>query len=747
MARGGNVRIGIVADPEGVRKGVKQAERDLDGLGKRGSSHLKSIGAAAAVSGGAAGLGLLAVGLTASVKASMEAEKTQARLEAQLKASGISYKAHAKQIDEVIQKHSQLSGLDDEDLTDAFTNIVRVTGDVDKSLRLTGLAADFARAKHLDVAKAGEIVGKVAGGNTGILKRYGIEIEKGATASQGLAALQGKFAGQAAAYGKTTAGSIDRAKVASQNLAETVGGMLAPAVTKGAGVLATLAVGAQQKLPGALATARRAVNTVRDAITGFVAKNRDDINSFLQAARNVGTVVKTVFDGFVLPTIRRLLPAFRQMFGGAVQVIRGAVRVISGILTGDFGKAWDGVKDIVRGGLRYITGAIRGATAGIRQAASMIGSAIVGGIKSAFTGGVGLVSDIGNAIRGWLNRVTPFGDKVSLGPVHFRIPALARGGPITGGTPGHDSVPALLMPGEHVWTSREVAAAGGHRAMYAMRRMFGGGSQATGLGMAAGGGVYNYAQLEGLWRRAGGPAGAQAVAAAVALAESGGNPGASNRNTNGTIDRGLWQINSIHGALSTFDVMSNARAAVRISSGGRNWQPWVTFWNGAYRRFLQSGVSADTGGPVSGITGAAKRMRRGARGFTQTGSKVYGIQKGRDAFTYPLEPGSGHAGFLKIPEATADSPVPLAGGVTAAGVWGDQYNPPASGGQQTLADAILQLAAEQKLNREAAQRIAATTGGAAIFGLLAQMASTGIGTSFNLANQSAGRGAGVHATY
>lgn len=34
--------------------------------------------------------------------------------------------------------------------------------------------------------------------------------------------------------------------------------------------------------------------------------------------------------------------------------------------------------------------------------------------------------------------------------------------------------------------------------------------------------------------------------AAIALEESGGNPLAHNHNSNGTVDRGLWQINSIH---------------------------------------------------------------------------------------------------------------------------------------------------------------------------------------------------------
>lgn len=90
---------------------------------------------------------------------------------------------------------------------------------------------------------------------------------------------------------------------------------------------------------------------------------------------------------------------------------------------------------------------------------------------------------------------------------------------------------------------------------------------------------YSFSQLESLWKQAGGSATYAAMAAAVATAESGGNPNASNKNSNGTTDRGLWQINSIHGSQSTFDPVSNARAAVSISKNGTNWRPWCTAWS------------------------------------------------------------------------------------------------------------------------------------------------------------------------
>jgi hypothetical protein len=233
----GNVRVSITGDADGLQRATRSAERDLDRFGKSSS---KSLGALKTAAAGAAtaGVGLAAVLGIDAVKAAAEAEKSQARLQAQLKANEISWQRHAAEIDKVIQKHSLLSGIDDEDLQDAFTNIIRVTGDLDKGLRLVGLASDIARAKQMEVAKAGELVAKVAGGNIGILARYGIVIKDGSTATEALAQLQQKFAGQAEAYGKTASGSLDRLKVAWENIAETLGQALTPHLAKAADSIA-----------------------------------------------------------------------------------------------------------------------------------------------------------------------------------------------------------------------------------------------------------------------------------------------------------------------------------------------------------------------------------------------------------------------------------------------------------------------------------------------------------------------------
>jgi hypothetical protein len=99
---------------------------------------------------------------------------------------------------------------------------------------------------------------------------------------------------------------------------------------------------------------------------------------------------------------------------------------------------------------------------------------------------------------------------------------------------------------------------------------------------AAAGGTLGCSGLEALWESAGGPASAAFTAAEIAEAESGGRQYAVNVNSNGTVDRGYWQINSSHGPLSTFDAYGNARAAVLISSDGTDWTPWTTYQTGAY---------------------------------------------------------------------------------------------------------------------------------------------------------------------
>lgn len=88
------------------------------------------------------------------------------------------------------------------------------------------------------------------------------------------------------------------------------------------------------------------------------------------------------------------------------------------------------------------------------------------------------------------------------------------------------------------------------------------------------------------------------TAVAVALAESGGDPGAVNRGTPGHPEnsQGLWQINldahPQYNGTNIMDPSSNAAAAFAVSSGGNNFGPWSTFTNGSYKNYISQALAA-----------------------------------------------------------------------------------------------------------------------------------------------------------
>jgi hypothetical protein len=109
---------------------------------------------------------------------------------------------------------------------------------------------------------------------------------------------------------------------------------------------------------------------------------------------------------------------------------------------------------------------------------------------------------------------------------------------------------------------------------------------------------YGFSQLEALWTRAGGAKTAAPVMAAIALAESAGDPAA--HNPSGAA--GLWQILGLPFAGNPYDPGTNARMAVaKYQSQGL--RAWATYTSGAYRKFLPGGVSAQVPGRAASSTG------------------------------------------------------------------------------------------------------------------------------------------------
>jgi hypothetical protein len=200
----------------GVGQAATRMERDVD-RAESGMQRFSRTGAAlGAVVGSVAGV------LSEFARAAAEEEATFSRLEAAVDATGQSFDELEPAIAAAIAGAEDLSFADDQ-AAEALTRLTATTGSAEEAMSLLALTMDVARGRNISLATAADLVGKVAAGNTGILARYGIVIAEGATATEALASLQQRYAGQSEAYAATTQGGIDRLKNSFDNWAESVG--------------------------------------------------------------------------------------------------------------------------------------------------------------------------------------------------------------------------------------------------------------------------------------------------------------------------------------------------------------------------------------------------------------------------------------------------------------------------------------------------------------------------------------------
>lgn len=153
------------------------------------------------------------------------------------------------------------------------------------------------------------------------------------------------------------------------------------------------------------------------------------------------------------------------------------------------------------------------------------------------------------------------------------------------------------------------------------------------------------------------------TATAIALAESGGNPGAIG--DQGT-SYGLWQIHlPAHPGVSVgqaTDPASAAKLAYSISSGGSNFGPWSTYTNGAYKAQL-SGVTTAVNSVIQQCVTFVEQLFK-PLGFAQSGPAT--------AAQYATTGGAGslsaqgwqHASSLRPGEIIVEQP---GAGVSSAG--------------------------------------------------------------------------------
>lgn len=250
FGRGAKLEVVVAGDTRRLDRALTRSEARLRKFGK----NVSAAGSGAGVGGG--GMGILALGTRTNVaiagaaalglglrsmnKAANESEVVLGQTSVAVRQAGIDWGMTAKQIADGADRISKASALDDEDVLKSFQVFVRGQKDVGKSLELAALAADVARGRYTDLESATQLVNKASMGQIGALRRAGIAIDANATSAQALNALYKAYSGSAKQYAESAAGGADKLKVAWENLQETLGSTLAPAIGDTSSSLADL---------------------------------------------------------------------------------------------------------------------------------------------------------------------------------------------------------------------------------------------------------------------------------------------------------------------------------------------------------------------------------------------------------------------------------------------------------------------------------------------------------------------------
>lgn len=214
--------LGItIQSKDETKPGVESAEGNISKLHQGVLKTTAAWSAMGAATSGAIGF------LSESARTAAEAGASEERLKQAVENTGASWELAEPAITKRIEDGAKLAFTHDQMRT-SLSMLLLETGNEEQALKRQKIAMDFARGAHIDLETASKLLGKVTDANVHVLGRYGIQVAKGATETEVMAAVQKKTAGQAEAYGNTTAGSIDRVHNSVEEFRVKVGESLGP---------------------------------------------------------------------------------------------------------------------------------------------------------------------------------------------------------------------------------------------------------------------------------------------------------------------------------------------------------------------------------------------------------------------------------------------------------------------------------------------------------------------------------------
>lgn len=380
----------LTVEIDGDASGFKRAAGETVDAGGRIDHSLRNSAVGGAVAGLAMGGVTMAVdfvteALAGAADAAKEDTASQDRLALALRNTGRAQALTTEQIEAAISAN-QAKGVSDSEQREGIAQFLDKTKDATAAMELNQAAVELAAAKGIAYSEAEAMVVSALAGKTAALNKAGVEVERGASATDIAAAINGKYAGSLDAVAATQGG---KSRIASEKMGEAMES-IGRIVNKVSEVV---------------------IPALADALT-WVMDNV--VPPLAQAFKVAGPIIAGVFD-FI-----------GRAVGVYLNVMRGIMGVVGPII-GTMGRVFRGLGELVGDVFGGIGGAIR---AGINAVVRVVNS-IIRGINSI-------------QVHIAVGPVRYDFDGLNLG----YLPTMHQGG-IVPGTPGSD-VLTILQAGERV---------------------------------------------------------------------------------------------------------------------------------------------------------------------------------------------------------------------------------------------------------------------------------------------------------
>lgn len=400
-------------------KGVNSANKAFKDLETNGQKATHAVRKAAIPAGIA--LVALAAGAIDAANAAITDQAAQDQLTRSLdKTTGATDGAIAS-VDAFITSTSNLTAVADDELRPALATLARGTGDLSKAQDGLKIALDISAATGRPLATVSKALSAAFAGNATALGKLDPHvkamIKNGASADEVIAAMAGRFKGDAAAAADTASGKMKGLGIAVDETKEAIGGALMPIVEAVLPVLQKFGKWAQEHstvfvvlagIVGGLALAIMGANLAMTilalnpvvltvvAIVGAIALLTAGFILAYKKSETFRDIVDGVFEA-VKGYVELVVNYLKGPLMAAWDIVSGAIDAISALIRGDFGAAWEGLKTMIGGVVDWIKTTILALPILLLGYARDIGTAIVNGIVS----GVATLGEMTwNAIKG-----------------------------------------------------------------------------------------------------------------------------------------------------------------------------------------------------------------------------------------------------------------------------------------------------------------------------------------------------------